>query len=183
MTDQKTDYRLLLTAAMGVFVIAVMCWGVYGMIRDMNQTETVQTEQTKVKKQKKTDKKLDENALITNLLKTVAFETELKKLDDSVAGGMIATEEGTKLQVYMGNGSYADEIIVMTAENEKAAQTNQENAKTHLDEMETMFRDYIPKEAKKIENAVRVRCGCYVIVCVTSDTDTAKKVIDAAIDQ
>lgn len=183
---KRIDFRWILTLCMGIFVIFVMCWGIYQLIynidsqkQSVDQTVTDQTENN----EKNAGKSLDADTLINDLLEQVEFETELSLLDDSVAEGMITTESGTKLQVYMGNGSYADEIVVMTAKNENDAKKNQENAKVHLDEMKKMFQDYIPKEAKKIEDAVRVRCGCYVIMCVTSDTDTAKEVIDAAIKE
>ena len=81
----------------------------------------------------------------------------------------------------MGNGTYADSLIVMTAANESDAETDQKNVESYLEEMKKQFNDYIPEEVKKIENAVKVRCGCYVIVCITSDTDTAKKTIDSFI--
>ena len=83
----------------------------------------------------------------------------------------------------MGNGSFADEIVIMTAKNEADAKKNQENAKTHLEEMKTMFQDYIPKEAKKIEDAISIQSGNYVIVCITSDVNTADKIIKSAINQ
>lgn len=181
---KRIDFRWVLTLGMGVFVIFVMGWGVYQLVQNVDdqkqgayQAEGNQTE----KNEKNAGKTLDADALIKNLMDNVTFATELSKLDDSVAEGMITSEAGTKLQVYMGNGSYADEIVVMTAKNENDAKKNQESAKMHLDEMAKMFQDYIPEEAKKIENAVRVRCGCYVIVCVTSDIDTAKELIDAVI--
>ena len=78
----------------------------------------------------------------------------------------------------MGNGTYSDELVVMTALSEEDAKQNQKNAETHLSEMQKQFKDYIPKEAKKIDSAVKVRCGCYVVVCVTNDAETAKKTID-----
>ena len=177
------DYRLLITAAMGLFVVFVMCWGVYHMIQDMDGqqgTQQITQGQTEVN-ESSAGQVLAVDALVDALLNQVQFDTELAKIDDSVAEGMVTTEPGTQLQVYMGNGSFADEIVIMSAKNEKAAKKNQENAKKHLEEMQQMFQDYIPKEAKKIEGAVRVRCGSYVIVCVTSDTDTAKKVINKEI--
>lgn len=183
--ESQRDYRLIPTALMGIFVVIVMCWGVYSMVQDIEKGQSgYQTLEAQIKKNESSaGETLEVDKLVENLLEKVTFETELKRLDDSVAEGMVTSESGTKLQIYMGNGSFADEIVIMTSKNENAAKRNQENVKAHLDEMGKMFQDYIPKEAKKIDNAVMVRCGCYVIVCVTNDTDTAAVVINDIIEQ
>ncbi len=183
----KTDYRLLSTIVMSIFVVFVIGWSICHTVRDINQQATANQaageKKTKAQEKQNVGKDLDVDALVRDLLGKVIFDTELKKLDDTVAEGMITAESGTKLQVYMGNGSFADEIVIMTAKNEADAKKNQENAKTHLEEMKTMFQDYIPKEAKKIEDAISIQSGNYVIVCITSDVNTADKIIKSAINQ
>ena len=177
----KTDYRLLSTIVMSIFVVFVIGWSICHTVRDINQQATANQaageKKTKAQEKQNVGKDLDVDALVRDLLGKVIFDTELKKLDDTVAEGMITAESGTKLQVYM------DEIVIMTAKNEADAKKNQENAKTHLEEMKTMFQDYIPKEAKKIEDAISIQSGNYVIVCITSDVNTADKIIKSAINQ
>ena len=46
--------------------------------------------------------------------------------------------------------------------------------------MRKSFESYIPEQAKKISDALIIRSGCYIAVCVTTDTDTAKEIILAA---
>lgn len=180
------DFHMLCIGVMGIFVAFVMVWGICRTVRTINMEEQqAQTTAQPIKKiednSKNEGKTIDVDALITKVLDEVVFETELNRLDDSVAAGMVETTEGTKLQIYMGNGTYADELLVMTAKNEEDAKKNQENASVHLEETKAAFNDYIPEEAKKIENAVSIRCGCYVIVCVTSDYETAEKTIQSVI--
>lgn len=183
----RPDCRLFIMSVMGIFVLAVFGWGICQLIKNINTAGQMMTyaELQSIKKiednSQNAGKTLDVEALITKVLDKVAFEAELNKLDDSVAEGMIETTEGTKLQVYVGNGTYADELIVMTAKNESDARKNQENVKVHLSETKEEFQDYIPEEAKKIEEAVSIRCGCYVIVCVTSDYEKAEEIINAFI--
>ena len=88
-----------------------------------------------------------------------------------------------KIMEYRGTEGIkkVDELIIMTAKNENDAKRNQESVKTHLLETKKAFQDYLPEEAKKIEKAVSIRCGCYVIVCVTADYETAEKTINAFI--
>ena len=49
--------------------------------------------------------------------------------------------------------------------------------------MKKSFEDYLPNEAKKIDKAVIIRCGSYLIACVTSDYEKAKDVITKAIKE
>lgn len=182
----KPDVRNIILGVLCVFVVFVMGWGICQTVRGINtagQMNVVTAEPIKKieDNSKNEGKKIDVDDLVKKVLDQVAFDAELNKLDDSVAEGMIETTEGTQLQIYMGNGTYADELLVMTAKSPSDAKKNQEYAAAHLQEAKTTFRDYIPKEAKKIENALNIRCGCYVIVCVTSDYETAEQVINSVI--
>lgn len=175
--------RFYLCAVMAIFVILATGWGVCQVVRAINvgeeqQKMTVQPGEQVEDNSANAGKKIDVDKLVTRVLDNVTFEAELNLLEDSVASGMINAAEGTDLRIYMGNGTYSDELVVMTALSEEDAKQNQSNAETHLSEMQKQFKDYIPKEAKKIDSAVKVRCGCYVVVCVTNDAETAKKTID-----
>ena len=44
--------------------------------------------------------------------------------------------------------------------------------------MKKQFDDYLPEQSKKIESAVQIRCGSYVVICVTSDVQNAEKIVD-----
>jgi len=183
----RPDLRLLFLSVMGLFIIVIFGWGICQSIKNINTNEKIMeyrgTEGIKKVEDnsQKAGEAIDVDALVKKIQDKVIFEAELNKLGESVAEGMVETTEGTKLQIYVGNGTYADELIIMTAKNESDAKQNQESVKTHLAETKKAFQDYLPEEAKKIEKAVSIRCGCYVIVCVTADYETAEKTINAFI--
>lgn len=185
----RPDMRLLLLGVMGIVLLFSIGWGICQMVREINTRGEVATyeEIQSIKKvednSRNEGKTIDVEQLIQKVLDNVAFEAELNKLDDSVAAGMVETAGGTKLQFYVGNGTYADELLVMTARNEEDAKRNQENAKVHLSETKEAFQHYIPKEAEKVDKAVSIRCGCYVIVCVTADYEKAEQVINDIIQE
>lgn len=185
----KPDIRLLVISIMGIFVFGAMGWGICQHVKGINtkgELTTYEAVQSIKKIEDNTEnagKTIDVDKLIQKILDNVVFDAELNKLDDSVAEGMVEVAEGTKLQFYAGNGIYADELIIMTARNEEDAKKNQENVKIHLSETKKAFQDYIPEEAEKIDNAVSIRCGCYVIVCITSDYEKAEKTINAMIQE
>lgn len=181
----KPDFHMISIVLMGVFVVFVMIWGAYQSVKLINAAHgTLESSVLKVEdNSKKAGKTIDVDTLIQKILDNVAFEAELNKLEDSVAEGMVETAVGTDMRIYMGNGTFADELLVMTAADETAAKINMENAKTHLEETKKAFRDYLPEEAKKVEKAVCIRCGSYVFVCVTSDYETAEKTINSIIKE
>lgn len=181
----KPDFHMMCIVFMGIFVIFVMAWGVCQSIKSINAS--MGTDGQSILKvednSKNAGKSIDVDALAQKILDNVAFEAELNKLDDSVAEGMVGMAEGTKLQIYMGNGTFADELLIMTSRDEASAKKNMEHVNAHLKETAATFRDYLPEEAKKVEDAVSIRCGCYVIVCITSDYETAEKTINSVIKE
>lgn len=101
-------------------------------------------------------------------------------MDDSVVEGIVSLQKDSKAALYMGEGTYSDEVLVVTASSEEKAKKDQGAVEQHLKEMKHSFEDYIPKQADKIENAVIIRCGKYVVACVTDDYETAQnKIVDA----
>ena len=50
----------------------------------------------------------------------------------------------------------------------------------YLDDQAESFRDYIPEETKRVENAVLEQRGKYVILCVSGDPDKAEEIIEKA---
>ena len=197
-------YRFPIVAGMCVFVLFVMIWSFTQTVKGINlekdnpvsamedqaqdkdsqkdedgQADNDNTEEPK--EEVKSGKEINMEALAKKLIKEVGFETKLAKLDDSVASGMIAAADGTELKIYMGNGSSADELILMKAESESAAQDNMKSAEEHLKEMQKSMEGYLPEQAKKIDNAVKVQSGTYVFICVAADTAKAKKIINNAV--
>ena len=172
--------RKTMVTIMFVMVIVIFILGSIQLFRDIAKQNTSNTAKTEkvYDNSKNAGKTLDVDALVQKVQKEVQFESDLEKLDDSVANGMVKTATGTKLQIYLGNGTYADELIVMTGKSEKDARENQQ-----FEDMKKSFEDYLPNEAKKIDKAVIIRCGSYLIACVTSDYEKAKDVITKVIKE
>ncbi len=182
---KRADCRVLMLSAMYLFVAFVMIWGTVQMVRNINtagrEMDVREAKEASAENNSK-NKKIDTESLAKMLLKEISFEGDLKKLDDSVASGMLNHTEGTELQFYTGNGTHADEVVVMAAASEADAEKNQQYAQAYLTDKKASFQDYIPEEADKIDDAVCVRSGNCVIVCVTKDYAAAKKVIEGLME-
>lgn len=179
--NQKTNNRMQILTAMAIFIIAVFVWGVVQWQTTGTKAPTVQKAQATQKKvNKASGKKVDIEALTKMLLQDVKYETKLDLMEDSVAEGIVSLQKDSKAALYMGEGTYSDEVLVVTASSEEKAKKDQGAVEQHLKEMKHSFEDYIPEQADKIENAVIIRCGKYVIACVTDDYETAQnKIVDA----
>jgi hypothetical protein len=53
-----------------------------------------------------------------------------------------------------------------------------ESVDKHLEQMTGQFKNYIPEEVAKIENAVVWQGGSHVLVCISNDYATAKAILD-----
>ncbi|MCR5202075.1 MAG: DUF4358 domain-containing protein [Lachnospiraceae bacterium] len=126
---------------------------------------------------KKSEKKVDIEDLASTLNSDVKYDTKLKKVDDSVATTMISLADGSKMVMYMGDGTKADTIIVIKSASGKVSE-DEEEVKSYKDDMEKSFEKYLPEEAKKMKDADIHVEGDYIVCCVTKDEDTAEEIID-----
>lgn len=179
--ENKTLYILL---ACGVLALAVSAWafrmemGSGAVVSADIEDRSFTSGQDDGDQPKQTDSTLDTKAFASTVIKKVAFDTKLEKMDDSVAQSMITTaSEDTSTELYMGEGTSADELLIVTVEDESQMDQEIENVQKHLTDMQQSFQDYLPKEAKKIDDAVILQSGKYIVACVSGDKDTAGSVI------
>ena len=122
----------------------------------------------------------DTAALTTSLTSDISYDNELSELSEEDITNYVTVEDGVKGVMYMSSGSTAEEVAVFTAPDEATASTMKNNVQEFLNDQKTSFEDYIPEEAQRIDDAVLVVNGNYVILCVSGDSDKAQEIIDNA---
>lgn len=128
---------------------------------------------------KKKSVDLDAQALVDELQGSGIFSSELTPVDEESASYMVPAADGTDVELYKNeDGSKADEILILTGKDSSVLEDNKEAAETHLNDVKTSFEDYIPQEAAKAEDAVIVDQDKYVVLCISDDSDEAKKIIE-----
>ena len=126
-----------------------------------------------------TDLTVDVNAMAKDRAEKVTYQDEIALIDGDMAGMVYDIPEGVENAViYMGSGATAEEASVFEAKDEESAKKMEEAAKKHIQTQRDAFEDYIPEEVKKLDGAIVEQKGRYVAVCVTDDTENARKVID-----
>ena len=124
------------------------------------------------------DDALDGEAIVNNILNTVSFDSSLEKLDAAVSEGMISIQKSSALDMYMGEGTHADQIIVLKSGDRESIKKDREAVENYLKDTKDSFKDYIPEEAEKTAETVIYEKGLYIIACVTSDTEHVDAVIN-----
>lgn len=188
----KTNGRFIILIIMALIIAVIVAWAAIQSVSGINKETTPVTDNNNITAAPETTpgstestnvpEQVDMDKLGKDILSKVKFETELKQIDKTVAEGLIEVSGNSSLKLYMGNGNYSDELILITASNKEDAEADQEAVVKYLKDMRKSFEAYIPEQAKKISDAFNMRSGCYVVVCVTSDIDTAKEVILAAFE-
>lgn len=123
---------------------------------------------------------VDTSALAKSLTSEITYENDLNEIDADTIENYIAVEEGVEGSMYMSSGSTAEEVAVFTAPDSETAKKMESNVEAFLSDQKASFKDYIPEEAARIDEAVLVQDGNYVVLCVSGDSDNAQKIIDKA---
>lgn len=120
---------------------------------------------------------IDAAALVNDLTTGVVFDEALTELSPSIAQKRLSLDEGEaeEITAYAGTRAIVDEIAVI-----KAADVDAVKAKidAHIAEQTESYQSYRPEEVPKLNDAVVETYGDYVIMCITSDSDAAKAIID-----
>ncbi len=196
-SSNKNNSRFIIIIIMAIILVSIAAWAVLQSVSGINRIGSAGNNKTgnagtsapastpgNTDNQGSTSNngQVDMDKLAKDILSKTNFETELKQIDKTVAEGLISISDGSEMQLYMGNGNYSDELILITAKDKESAEADQETVVQYLKDMRKSFEAYIPAQAKKISDAFNMRSGCYVVVCVTSDIDTAKETIMAAFE-
>lgn len=119
---------------------------------------------------------IDIDRLCSELLEQAEFEDELSQVDDEVIKMLYGINDYAQAQVYISSGATAEEIAVFEFSDTNTATNGFQMAQNRLEEQKEDFESYIPKEIRKLDRAVVLKVGKYVVVCV-SNGDTAEKII------
>ncbi len=123
---------------------------------------------------------VDIDALAGALNTGIAYEDPLEKLDDGMVGMLYAVDGlVTGSVVYMGSGATAEEIAVFACNDANTAKNEvRPIVEEHVEDQIESFRDYVPGEVTKLEQAVIRQAGSYVVLSVSNDPDAANSILD-----
>lgn len=129
--------------------------------------------------QPKKEVSIDVNTLADDLKNSINFVDELSESKDKAFFTVYGLDE-SDIKVkknYVGSAT-SEEITVIEAVDENAAQRVNDAVEAHLADYIEQFEDYAPDQVPKLRDPIFEKIGKYVILCVSDDNETAKKTID-----
>lgn len=128
----------------------------------------------------KNEKELDVLNLADRLKNEITYEDELSITEEDLLFRLysINPEDLSTYKAYHGTGATAEEILAAQAVDAEAAGRIKEAVEERIAEQIESFENYVPKEVGKLEQAVVCTEGRYVVLCVSNDSEKAKKIIE-----
>ena len=117
---------------------------------------------------------VDAEGLGKALAERVQFDTTVSAIDP---GNYLDLPQGCSAMAFMSDGSTMEEIFVVSCKDKTDASAVKIAMQELLDSQKQEAERYQPEEAERLGNAVFGTYGTCVVLCVTSDTDTANAVI------
>ena len=114
--------------------------------------------------------------LAQELMEQLPFTDELAEIKENVIYHLYAldSEKIEEIKVYLSSGATAEEIAIIKSDDVSAVE---EAVKKRVESKKKDFEGYLPEELEKLEDPVIITRGNYVILCITSDSELARKII------
>ena len=117
---------------------------------------------------------VDIDALADELLAAATFGETMNPIPEETAAGLYGAPEGTRAVAYGGTGATAEELAVFDCGSAEAAgalvQTLEQRNQSRIEG----YQSYNPAEVPKLESAVILSGGQYVVLIVATDAAAAK---------
>ena len=116
---------------------------------------------------------VDVTALTDTLMEHASFDETPSELERDVIAWRYGVSDDVEARVFVA-GSTAEELCVMKAPDEKAAEAVFDLLSDHLAEMKDSYANYQPAEVTRLETAQLRRVGTCVVLLVSADERPAE---------
>lgn len=117
----------------------------------------------------KKDVKIEIDNLSEMIMQNIKFEDEMNEADKETVEKIYNINNSIAQKVYLSSGATAEEIAIFEFENKDDVNIAYDKANKRIEEQKESFKNYVPKEMNKLNNATIIKKGKYLIVCVTDD--------------
>lgn len=121
---------------------------------------------------------IDINKLAENILQNIKFEDELNKVDSEAVAKLYDINNTVSQEVYMSSGATAEEIAIFEFKDKDECKRALEKVNKRISEQKQNFKEYMPKEMKKLENAIIKNKSKYLIVCITDNREDVEIILN-----
>ena len=121
---------------------------------------------------------IDINKLSDDIMQNIKFEDEMNKVDKKTTEKLYTINNAINQVVYMSSGATAEEIAIFEFENKEECKEAMENANKRIEEQKESFKDYMPKEMKKLEVSIINTKDKYLMIFVTDNQNGVQKILN-----
>lgn len=125
---------------------------------------------------------LDISVAAESILSDIEFDDSLELLEGDGTVYRYGIDDTVDAVAYAGSGYTAEEVAVFDAKTVTAAEELDSKLEKYVKNQITSYKSYVPAEVKRLENAVLISEGRYVILCVSADAEKAKNVIKGVLE-
>lgn len=118
--------------------------------------------------------------LSAKLLDSGCFTDIMSEMDISVALDIYGADASLieKASVFMGTGATAEEIAVLKAKDTAGAKKLLEIMDARVKAQIEAYKNYVPAEVPKLEDASVSQSGAYVVYVTSADSAASQKIIE-----
>lgn len=125
-------------------------------------------------------KAMNVSELSDRLRNEITYQDDISKVDLDTAAMFfnLSDIDIKEASIYESSGWTAEEIAVFECGSAADADKAKAMLETRIEEQKTNYVDYVPEEMDKLNAAVIVESGNFVVLSVSNEADKAKSIID-----
>lgn len=114
------------------------------------------------------------------LLDSGAFSDLLSPIPNETAAMLYGFDAAkvSEMQVFCSTGATAEEIALFKAVDEAAAKEIKAAVEARIEAQKESYENYVPAEVPKLEKAIVLTGGLYVVYVTANEPDSAEKILD-----
>ena len=177
---KKTTGKIKMLAALSVLTLtaSTVLYGCGGS-GDAKKTSTMASSAALASSQAAA---VDVTKVADRLLNEIKYDDKLAEAEkeslDVIYPGL-PKDKIKAMKIYVSSsGGTSEEIAAFEANDEETAKEIETKLKERVETQKTSFKNYVPEELKRLENALVIRKGNYVYLSVSGDPDKAKSIIE-----
>lgn len=178
---KKTTGKIKMLAALSVLTLtaSTVLYGCGGS-GDAKKTSTTTSSAAALAKSSQVAV-VDVTKVADRLLNEIKYDDKLAEAEkeslDVIYPGL-PKDKIKAMKIYVSSsGGTSEEIAAFEANDEETAKEIETKLKERVETQKTSFKNYVPEELKRLENALVIRKGNYVYLSVSGDPDKAKSII------
>lgn len=126
-------------------------------------------------------KEIDVTALATELYEAGIYDDILSEIPTMAASRFYNYAEGDVVAcaLYQSTAAAAEEVFVAQCASEEAVATVKAGVEQRIQDQIASYENYVPTEVPKLNDALVITEGLYVIFVVSNDAAAAQSIIDS----